>query len=574
MRMGLTVKLSILLACIGILSSGITGYFSYSANQALLVKEAEGNLLTSTELLGQRLSSLLSDIDADALTLADMPSSALVASLGSLPGDTGAKPHLAGVFATVMRLHPQYSQVRLISRQNHGIEVIRFDRDGQRMIEVDGLLLQEKGHFPYVFETLLLKPGQVYLAPITVNHERGAHSADGAPTLRVATPVAGKDGVVQGVVVINVDLKRFLEQLEADLPQGHQLYLANQWGDFLVHPVPAMAFGFDKGRRILIQDSFADTQQLLSRQAPSVLVNGLDAPTRAEGKIMAFVRKPFGLNGEDQFVVLGLSRPLEDVLGSGRSLGRSIIQMVLVFSVLALVLAVLFSRALTRPLQMLSHAARSFQTEHMHDVALPIARKDEIGVLARGFDLMRRELKSHMEMMSRNQQELRHLADHDSLTDLPNRRQFFQQLQRAICTVGEGGDELAVLFIDLDDFKKINDDMGHSVGDEVLIVVARRLRGAVRSGDLVARLGGDEFVVLIQGEDIAAAAKAVVNKILTALADPITVKGRPLEIGASIGLSIYPQDGTTAEALMLHADNAMYRTKLEGRKVRAGAAPE
>lgn len=564
MRPGLTVKLSILLACIGILASGVTGYYAYSTNQSLLVNEAERNLLTSTELLSQRLSTVLNDIAADALMLADMPSSAKIANLDDPASDEAARDHLAQVFGTVMRLHPQYAQVRLISRQQFGLERIRFDRDGARLVRVNGSLLQEKGHFPYVFETLALAPGRVYVSPITVNHEQGAHSAEGAPTLRLATPVVTPAGAVVGVVVINVRLKSLLDSVQSDLPAGHQLYLTNEWGDFLAHPNPAMTFGFDKGRRLLVQDSYEQTRPLFDKTQSSVLVNGLDDPQRAKGQILAFVRKPFGLPENHQFVVLGLARPLEDVLRGGKSLGESTIQMVLAFSVLSIVLAVVFSRALTRPLQMLTHAATSFQTRHALEV-LPVARTDEIGVLARCFDQMRKELKSHMEKMSQNQQELRHLAHHDSLTGLPNRMQFFHQIERAIDAVAESGQQLAVLFIDLDHFKQINDQMGHAVGDQVLIVVAQRLRSALRGEDVVARLGGDEFIVLIKGPAIAADVPAIAAKILSTLNEDIMTHGRRLQVCASIGISLFPEDGVTTEELVLRADSAMYKAKVSGR---------
>ncbi|SDI49000.1 diguanylate cyclase domain-containing protein [Pseudomonas panipatensis] len=566
MRMGLTAKLTTLLACIGILSSGVTGYYSYSANQNLLVNEAESNLLTSTELLSQRFSSLLLDISADALTIGSLPSAPMLVGLGEGPEYQAARARLAGVFATFMRLHPQYSQMRLISRQAHGLELIRFDRDGEAIVQVEGDKLQEKGHFPYVFETLELAPGHVYISPITVNHEQGAHSAEGAPSLRLATAVLGANGEALGVAVINVDLRKFLETLKADLPARYQMYLTNQWGDFLVHPDASKTFAFDKGQRILIQDSFAQTKSLFNDTTPSVLVNGLDDPQRADGKIMAFVRKSFGPPENRQFVVVGLARPLQDVLGSGKTLGHSIIQMVLVFSLLAIALAILFSRALTHPLQMLIHAARRFQTGHTLDEALPVEREDEIGVLARGFDQMRKELKSHLEVMGRTQQELRHLANHDSLTGLPNRMQFFQQMEQAIAETAGTHQQLAVLFIDLDHFKSINDQMGHAVGDEVLMVVASRLRRAVRSDDIVARLGGDEFVVLIRGAGIAPIASSVTRKILGALNERVTLNGAVLQIGASVGISLYPEDGVTAEDLILRADSAMYKAKVNGRR--------
>jgi diguanylate cyclase (GGDEF)-like protein len=563
MRPGLTAKLSILLACIGILASGITGYYAYATNRSLLVGEAERNLLTSTQLLSRRLSSAIKNIADETLTLAYMPSAAMVASLNQDVTTQEGMGRLSQVFATLMRIHPEYLQVRLISRQQHGLEVIRFDRDGQHTIRVEGNRLQEKGHFPYVFETLSLAPGRIYISPITVNHELGAHSAVGKPTLRLATPVATTSGTVVGVVVINVDLDSVLKLLQTDLPAGHQLYLTNEWGDFLVHPDPAMTFGFDKGRRIFMQDSFDETKALFKKTKSSILVNALDDPQQAKGQILAFVRKPLGLPEGHQFVVLGLGRPLADVLSGGKSLGQSIIQMVLAFSALAILLAIVFARALTRPLQMLTHAATSFASKHTLE-ALPLKRTDEIGVLARCFDQMRQEVKTHMDGLYRSHQELTHLARHDDLTGLSNRMQFFQRLELAIADV-TSDEQIAVLFIDLDYFKQINDQLGHAVGDQVLITVARRLKHVLRSEDVVARLGGDEFIVLIKGRNIRATVPDIAEKILNSLNQVLIIGSHHVQIGASMGISLFPNDGSTAEELVLHADSAMYGAKSAGR---------
>jgi diguanylate cyclase (GGDEF)-like protein len=562
MRPGLSAKLSILLACIGILASGLTGYYAYSSNRMMLVAESERDLLTSTQLLSRRLTTAISDVAADALMLAAMPAAAPVAEMG--PGSAEARSRLTRVFSNFVRLHPEYLQARLISRRQYGLEQIRFDRDGDRIVLVDGARLQEKGHLPYVFETLALAPGRVYVSPIAVNHEQGAHSAEGRPTLRLATPVAALNGNVVGVVVLNVDLQRLLETLQTDLPQHYQLYMANERGDFLVHPDPAKTFGFDKGRRVVMQDSFGATTALFEQGQHHMVLNGLQAPDDAPGQIVAFVRQPFGLPENHQFVVLGLARSLPDVLSGARELGHSIVQMVLVFSVLSIVLAVLFARALTRPLQMLAHAATSFSTAQAME-ALPLERSDEIGIVARCFDRMRCEIKAHMDVLRDRQQELDYLARHDPLTGLPNRSQFFQQLESAIALAGPD-EQLAVLFVDLDRFKEVNDELGHTIGDHALATAAQRMRRTVRASDVVARLGGDEFIVLIRGDVVEETVHEIARNLLQALNEPLPLDERQIDIGASIGVSQFPDDGRTALELVTHADIAMYGAKTRGRR--------
>lgn len=163
------------------------------------------------------------------------------------------------------------------------------------------------------------------------------------------------------------------------------------------------------------------------------------------------------------------------------------------------------------------------------------------------------------------EEQIKHLAYHDALTNLPNRLLFKDRLSVALSHAHREGASLAVLFLDLDRFKVINDSLGHNIGDQLLQAVAARLQACVRDSDTVARLGGDEFTILLprllRSQDVA----PVANKIIEAVRYPFHIEGREFFITTSIGISVYPEDGSDAETLIKNADTAMYQAKELGR---------
>jgi diguanylate cyclase (GGDEF)-like protein len=161
--------------------------------------------------------------------------------------------------------------------------------------------------------------------------------------------------------------------------------------------------------------------------------------------------------------------------------------------------------------------------------------------------------------------QIEHLAYHDALTGLPNRQLFLDRLDVAVAGAQRSGAQLAVFFLDLDRFKLINDSLGHSVGDKLLQVVSRRMRALLRDEDTVTRIGGDEFTVLVARVDHVDDATSVARRVREAIKLPIVIDGRELFVTASIGISVYPNDGEDAETLLRNADTAMYRAKTQGR---------
>ena len=172
------------------------------------------------------------------------------------------------------------------------------------------------------------------------------------------------------------------------------------------------------------------------------------------------------------------------------------------------------------------------------------------------------------------EQNLRFVASHDPLTGLFNRGMFLERLQQALAQAGRFGRTLSLLFIDLDGFKLINDTLGHNAGDALLAELANRLRATLREGDVIGRMGGDEFVVLIEEYAEVTQVAEVAKKVLETAARPFLLQGHERAVTASIGISLYPDDGKDAQALLKNADTAMYLVKQQGRNGFRFFAPE
>ena len=169
---------------------------------------------------------------------------------------------------------------------------------------------------------------------------------------------------------------------------------------------------------------------------------------------------------------------------------------------------------------------------------------------------------------------IRYLANYDGLTQLPNRQLLRDRLDRALAQGARNGTPVALMVLDLDGFKDINDRLGHLAGDRVLELTAQRLSACIRETDTVARLGGDEFVVLLPDAGSIAAVDKLAAKLLAAIGKPFAIGDREESVGVSIGLALYPLDGATPDSLLGAADAAMYRAKRAGgnRVVRAASA--
>lgn len=240
----------------------------------------------------------------------------------------------------------------------------------------------------------------------------------------------------------------------------------------------------------------------------------------------------------------------------------------------ALFLAGLVSRNLARPMDSLARVTTNLPVKiiHRESVDWPSSPIREMDSLVNNFKTMAAILRQNfMDLWEEKERaqnllgQMKHQAFHDPLTGLPNRLLFNDRLTMALAHARRNKEMLAVLFFDLDQFKTVNDTLGHAAGDKLLAEVAARLAGCLREKDTIARMGGDEFTMLLLQLSDGEGAVRVARKVLNVLQQPWVINGHEFHITASIGIAFYPNDGDNSETLMKHADIAMYRAKEQGR---------
>lgn len=250
-----------------------------------------------------------------------------------------------------------------------------------------------------------------------------------------------------------------------------------------------------------------------------------------------------------------------------RSLGWLLL-LCITLGVIGLAAVALVQRILVQPIRALGDAAREIE---LGNFSLPVpdsGREDELGDLIRTFGRMR-------ESVARHDRDIRRVAYSDALTGLSNRLAFREALDTRLRALQGAGRQLALLFADIDDFKRINDTLGHEAGDEVLLQVAGRIDRVVKSipgvDAMVARFGGDEFVTLLQASesepegDVRTLANQLANVLVHELGQPLLLHGRQIFLGSSIGVALFPDDANTASGLMKNGDIAMYQAKMAGK---------
>lgn len=240
--------------------------------------------------------------------------------------------------------------------------------------------------------------------------------------------------------------------------------------------------------------------------------------------------------------------------------------LLLIFVAISIMLLMRFliSRSLGRPLSELMQQIHKIECQD-YSASKPISSGDELEEISISINQLALAVQERETSLEVSKDELEYLSNHDVLTDLPNRRVFSQRLQHALDLASRNHVRLAVFFMDLDQFKLINDTLGHDVGDELLIQVSKRLIQHVRSSDTLARIGGDEFNILIEDAPDKLELQKIVQKYMSLFEQAFHCCGHIISVTVSVGIAVYPEDGEDSVSLLKHADLAMYSSKDCGR---------
>jgi len=270
-------------------------------------------------------------------------------------------------------------------------------------------------------------------------------------------------------------------------------------------------------------------------------------------------------NTDDKFVYLKLElnkNMLQKALEQSRF--QFLVIMLIVTIVFIVILQIIIRKRLFKPLEKVMQQINKIENRD-YTASSTVDTQDELGLISKNINNLAVTIDRRESELLESQKSLIFLSEHDSLTSLPNRRLFIDRLHHALYHAKRDKTMLAVAFLDLDQFKQVNDTLGHDVGDHLLQAVAQRLKDSIRSVDTVARIGGDEFNILFEGIKHKNDLEIILTNLISSFQVPFSCDGHNINSTASIGIAIYPDDGDDTMTLLKNADLAMYKTKNEGR---------
>jgi len=542
--MRLQTKIILLLTPCILLPMLTLGWVAYSQLRDTAEQKTLSQMSTLLRQIDLHLDSYLSNAKANIELLAD---SDLMTRYMLVEEEAERyellQPSILNLLSSYQQDYPSYNEIRILLPDGY--------EDTRSTLEPLANVTEEEGDTPY-FLRMSRSPETIY-CEFFRNPDTGRYALLVGRRMALKNPQidpAIAMPTVRGYLTITADLEFLREQTQRNqIGKDGRLFFTDDEG-YLLFPedqggAPARLSPGLFGRLVQTTDD------------GEVLRETLD------GQVSVFHGKKLQ-KGLYVFAVL----PEEELLAASHRLRELVAGMTLATTLIAaLLLFGLLKTLIITPIQKLGAATQEISRGNLQ-VAVTVDRKDEIGDLAMAFEDMSQSL-----LRSANQ--IQYLAYHDSLTGLPNRYMFTDYLERALSHAKRHRQVMALIFLDLDGFKRVNDTLGHEAGDRLLQELAARLDNCLRRSDFVvradtvqdtvARLGGDEFIILLTRIQSAHDSARVATRVLASVSEPFIIDKCEFHIGASIGITTFPADGDQADTLIKNADVAMYHAKKSGK---------
>ena len=398
-RFGIGFKIAILF-CIGILvtTAAIALTMSHRFGQAL-VDEKLKTLAATSQTVAMRMALSMQTLADDVLVIAGTPpiqGMIRAEEHGGIDPQDGSdgelwRKRLEVIFFELLKSKPHYLQARYISAQSDGRELVRVDRNLGELRVRRADELQAKGQWDYVKQTAQLPVDSIYWSEINLNREHNQIAAPEVAVMRVATPIYSDEGHIWGVVVINIDMGALFADAQSAITGEHSLLVANEFGDYLWHPDPALRFGFEHGTRHRIQDDLPEVGPFLSSH--DVRQMAVVCNCRDQSLAVGLSRATNLKFSNEPTMIVATTIPTSVVMAPCQLIQRQMLQSALVMALGSMLVAALFAKTLTRPLKRMAEAANAF-ADGDDSISLPSRASGETGVLARALEHMRQRIQT------------------------------------------------------------------------------------------------------------------------------------------------------------------------------------